>query len=116
MSPYSDMEMSRFSLVDIDRAGSSKADPDVLARAVRAHKVGDAMAQAALTIALMVAIGAVAFVLSSGHAAAAGLIVSGVMDNSAALLVVGLCGVALLVARRVTLRAARIHAARRRSR
>lgn len=116
MSRYGDMQMSRFTLADMEQGGSSKADPDVLARAVRAHKVGDALAQAALTFALMIAIGAVAFVLSSGHAAAAVSVVSTVVDNSAALLAVAAIGAALLVVRRATLRVARVHAARRRSR
>lgn len=53
---------------------TSTADPDLLARAVRAHKAGDALAQAAITVALVLAIGAVAFALGVDRAAAAGLV------------------------------------------
>lgn len=85
------------------------ADPEVLARAVRAHKVGDAMAQAALTIALMIAIGAVAFVLSATGAAAGELFVGSVIAHSAALAAAALCGGALLLGRIVLRRARAAH-------
>ena len=51
---------------------TSTADPELLARAVRAHRAGDALAQAAITFALVLAIGAVAFALGVDRAAAAG--------------------------------------------
>lgn len=91
----------------------SKADPDTLARAVRAHKAGDAFAQAALTVALMVAIGAVAVVLSTGRASAAGLLVAHVSDHAAALAGVALVGGALLLAARSALRRAKVRVPRR---
>lgn len=94
----------------------SVADPDTLARAVRAHKAGDAFAQAALTLALMVAIGTVAVVLSSGRAAAAGLIATGVADHAAALSAVVVVGGALLLAARAGLRHAQVRAGNRRRR
>ncbi|MDI4656814.1 hypothetical protein [Xanthobacter autotrophicus] len=97
------MDVGHFTLGRLDRlgAGVSSADPEMLARAVRDHKVGDALAQAALTFALMLAIGAVAFVLSAEHAAAASqLIVNGVMDNSVILLGFAMVGAVLLVGRR----------------
>lgn len=72
----------------LGHAGFSAADPEVLARAVRAHKAGDAVAQAALTLALMFAIGTVAFVLSVDRAAAAGL--SAVQGVSGPALLVGI--------------------------
>ncbi|QRG04473.1 hypothetical protein EZH22_14785 [Xanthobacter dioxanivorans] len=115
MSGHSAVEMGHFTLGRLDDPGAtrSSADPDVLARAVRAHKLGDAVAQAALTFALMLAIGAVAFVLSAEHAAAASqLIVNGVMDNSAVLLALAAIGTALLVARRAAVRVARARIAR----
>lgn len=70
----------------------SAADPQVLARAVRAHKAGDAVTQAALTLALMCAIGAVAFVLSVDRAVAAGLNAAQGVSGPAALLAVALIG------------------------
>lgn len=94
----------------------SAADPDTLARAVRAHKAGDAFAQAALTLALMLAIGAVAFVLSSARAAAAGFLVEGVADHAATLSAVVVAGGALLLATRADLRRARARASDRRRR
>lgn len=92
----------------------SAADPDTLARAVRAHKAGDAFAQAALTIALMLAIGAVAFVLSSGRAAAAGLLAQDVAGHAATLGALALAGGALLVAARMTLSRVRVRVRDRR--
>ncbi|WP_132032943.1 hypothetical protein [Aquabacter spiritensis] len=62
--------MSEFREFGMLRVGASAADPEALARAVRKHKTGDAMAQAALTVALMMAICAVTFVLSVDGAAA----------------------------------------------
>lgn len=106
------MEVESFSIGRLDRPGVtvSATDPEVLARAVRAHKIGDALAQAALTFALMLAIGAVAFVLSAEHAAAASLlIVNGVIDNSAVLIGLAGAGTALLLARRAALRLSRAH-------
>lgn len=110
-------EIAHFSMGRLDDPGSprSSADPDVLARAVRAHKLGDAVAQAALTFALMLAIGAVAFVLSAEHAAAASqLIVNGVIDNSAVLLGLAGGGVVLLLARQVLARQANLRLAQAR--
>ncbi|MFG1462046.1 hypothetical protein V5F77_04020, partial [Xanthobacter sp. DSM 24535] len=60
-------EFREFALLEKD---VSCADPDALARAVRNHKAGDALAQAALTIALMLAICAVTVVLSFDRASA----------------------------------------------
>lgn len=91
-----------------DPLAFSAADPDTLARAVRAHKAGDAFAQAALTLALMLAIGVVAFVLSSGHAAAAGLLVEGVADHAALVSLIALAGGSLLLGLRVAVRAVRV--------
>ncbi|MGR7996348.1 MULTISPECIES: hypothetical protein [unclassified Xanthobacter] len=99
--------------LDAEIGTRSAADPDTLARAVRAHKAGDALAQAALTVALMMAIGAVAVVLSVERAAAAGLLVRGVIDHSATLAGVAVIGGLLLVATRATLRHARVRARRR---
>ncbi|MDQ0504827.1 hypothetical protein [Xanthobacter agilis] len=87
-----------------DSAAFSPADPDTLARAVRAHKAGDAFAQAALTIALMLAIGVVAFVLSSGHAAAAGFLVEGVADHAATVGAVAVAAGVLLLGMGATVR------------
>ncbi|WP_454917593.1 hypothetical protein [Xanthobacter sediminis] len=97
-----------------DAHAYSPADPDTLARAVRAHKAGDAFAQAALTLALMLAIGAVAFVLSSGRAAAAGFLVEGVADHAAVLSAVAVAGGALLLAAQAHLRRVRVRALNRR--
>lgn len=59
----------------------SAADPEALARVVREHKLADVMAQAFLTIALILAIGAVMLVLGVDRAAAAGLAaVNGSLD------------------------------------
>lgn len=113
------MEAGHFSLTR--RAiRQSPADPELLARAVRAHKEGDALAQAVLTFALMVAIGAVALVLG-GHAAMAGDLIAGsVKESSGFLLSLGAVGGAVflsaLAARRVAnarLAAARIESHRR---
>ncbi|WP_234052192.1 MULTISPECIES: hypothetical protein [unclassified Xanthobacter] len=93
--------------------GFSAADPDTLARAVRAHKAGDAFAQAALTIALMLAIGTVAVVLSSGRAAAAGFLAERVVDHAATFAALALAGGALLFATRMTLRRVRVRARHR---
>lgn len=94
----------------------SAADPDTLARAVRAHKAGDAFAQAALTVALMLAIGAVAFVLSTGRAAASGFLAEGMASHAATLAALAVAGGALIVATRVALRRlpARVQHRRRR--
>ncbi|MDI4665100.1 hypothetical protein K9U40_12285 [Xanthobacter autotrophicus] len=110
MSGRCDMEVGHFSLGRLDRpgAGVSSADPEVLARAVRDHKIGDALAQAGLTFALMLAIGAVAFVLSAEHAAASQLIVNGVIDNSAVLLGLAMAGSAFLLGRHAARRFARV--------
>lgn len=110
MSGRCDTEVGHFILGRLDRPGPgvSSADPEVLARAVRDHKVGDALAQAGLTFALMLAIGAVAFVLSAEHAAAASqLIVNGVIDHSGILLGLAMAGSVLLVGRRAAQRLAR---------
>lgn len=116
MSNHGDMELRHLTLGQLDMpAGmASHADPEVLARAVRAHKIGDALAQAALTFALMLAIGAVAFVLSADHAAAASLIVHSMIDNSAVVAGIALAGIGLLVARRAALRLVRVRAPQRR--
>ncbi len=65
--------MSEFRDFELQQFGPSVADPQMLARAVKKHKLGDAMAQIAITIVLMLAICAVTFVLSMDRAAAAGL-------------------------------------------
>ena len=116
MSNHGDMEIRHLTLgrLDMPAVTASHADPEVLARAVRAHKIGDALAQAALTFALMLAIGAVAFVLSADHAAAASLIVHSMIDNSAVVAGIALTGIGLLVARRAALRLARVRAQRQR--
>ena len=116
MSNHGDMELRHLTIgpLDMPAGSASHADPEVLARAVRAHKIGDAMAQAALTFALMLAIGAVAFVLSADHAAAASLIVHSMIDNSAVVAGIALAGIGLLVARRAALRLVRVRAQRRR--
>ncbi len=74
------------------------ADPDTLARLVQDHKRGDAMAQAVLSLTLMLAIGAVAVVLSVEGAAAASLAVRGVMGDAATFTTVALVGGSLLAA------------------
>lgn len=110
------MEAGHFSFGRLDRAeaGISSADPEMLARAVRDHKLGDAIAQAGLTLALMLAIGAVAFVLSAEHAAAASqVIVDGVIDHSAVAAAGAFAGTAFLLARRAVLRLARVRAGQR---
>ncbi|QTL03712.1 hypothetical protein J5J86_23805 [Aquabacter sp. L1I39] len=66
--------MSEFREYGMLQVGTSAADPDALARVVRNHKAGDAMTQAAITVALMVAICAVTFVLTVDRAAAATLL------------------------------------------
>lgn len=66
--------MSEFREYGMLQAGTSAADPDALARVVRNHKAGDAMTQAAITVALMIAICAVTFVLTLDRAAAATLL------------------------------------------
>lgn len=68
--------MSDFRDFAMLRVGASPADPEALARAVRKHKTGDVMAQAALTLALMLAICAVTFVLSVDRASAMSLATS----------------------------------------
>ncbi|MGU3493308.1 hypothetical protein ACLBXM_04625 [Xanthobacteraceae bacterium A53D] len=65
MSELRDFELQQF--------GPSAADPQILARAVKKHQIGDVFAQVALTIVLMLAICAVTFVLSIDRASAAGL-------------------------------------------
>ncbi|OYX75680.1 MAG: hypothetical protein B7Y95_01495 [Rhizobiales bacterium 32-66-11] len=62
--------MSEFREFAVLENGVSSADPEALARAVRNHKAGDALAQVALTIALMLAICAVTVVLSFDRASA----------------------------------------------
>ncbi|MFG1397399.1 hypothetical protein [Roseixanthobacter pseudopolyaromaticivorans] len=62
--------MSEFREFAVLEHGVSSADPEALARAVRNHKRGDALAQVALTIALMLAICAVTVVLSFDRASA----------------------------------------------
>ena len=70
--------MSEFREYGMLQVGPSAADPDALARVVRNHKAGDAMTQVALTVALMIAICAVTFVLTVDRAAAATLL----LDNA----------------------------------
>lgn len=65
--------MSEFREFGSLRLGASATDPEVLARAVRKHKTGDVMTHAALTLALMLAICVVTFVLSVDRAAAMSL-------------------------------------------
>ncbi|OYY08031.1 MAG: hypothetical protein B7Y70_13210 [Rhizobiales bacterium 35-68-8] len=66
--------MSDFREFAMLSVGTSASDPEALARAVRKHKTGDAMTQAALTVALMLAICAVTFVLSVDRASAMSLV------------------------------------------
>ncbi|MFG1226575.1 hypothetical protein [Xanthobacter wiegelii] len=98
------MEAGHFSLTR-RAVRQSPADPELLARAVRAHKEGDALAQAVLTFALMVAIGAVALVLGGHAAMASDLIAGSVKDSSGFLLSLGAVGgtvfLCALAARRV---------------
>ncbi len=68
--------MSDFRDFAMLRVGASPSDPEALARAVRKHKTGDVMAQAGLTLALMLAICAVTFVLSVDRASAMSLAAS----------------------------------------
>lgn len=86
MAKHSDVDFDVFAF-EGRPASVSSADPDVLARAVRAHKAGDAFAQAAITFTLMVAIGAVAFVLSADRAAAAAVQILGTQNIFTPLLV-----------------------------
>ncbi|WP_029002931.1 hypothetical protein [Azorhizobium doebereinerae] len=65
--------MSEFRDFELQHLGPSAADPQLLARAVKKHQIGDVVAQIALTIVLMLAICAVTFVLSLDRAAAASL-------------------------------------------
>ncbi|MBB6306125.1 hypothetical protein [Xanthobacter tagetidis] len=95
------------------RTPLSAADPEVLARAVRAHKAGDAVAQAALTLALMFAIGTVAFVLSIDRAAAATLTAVQSVSGPALLMGVTLIGGGMLAGLAVRRRAAAKVAVRR---
>lgn len=121
MEKHSDLAVSNLAHSDLafdvfgfgpQGAATSNADPEMLARAVRAHKAGDAFAQAAITFALMIAIGAVAFVLSSDRAAAADFVTQGGFGNwllAGALAMVG----GTLLARRLVLKAAQVSARRR---
>ncbi len=86
----------------------SAADPDTLARVVQAHKTGDAVAQAVLTLALVLAIGTVAVVLSVERASAASFLMRGVMDHSATLGAITVVGGAILLATRSALRQIRV--------
>jgi len=87
--------MSEFRELGMLQVGASAADPEALARVVRNHKAGDALAQAALTVALMLAICAVTFALSMDRAAAATLfegetsMVSHALMGTSALAVLG---------------------------
>lgn len=90
------MEAGHFSLTR-RAVRQSPADPELLARAVRAHKEGDALAQAVLTFALMVAIGAVALVLGGHAAMASDLIAGSVTDSSGFLLSLGAVGGAVFL-------------------
>lgn len=65
--------MSQFRDFELQEFGPSATDPQILARAVKKHQIGDVVAQIALTIVLMLAICAVTFVLSLDRAAAASL-------------------------------------------
>ncbi len=65
--------MSEFRDFELQSLGPSVADPRVLDRTVKKHKTGDALAQIAITVVLMLAICAVTFVLSMDRAAAAAL-------------------------------------------
>ncbi len=98
--------MSEFRDFELQQLGPSVADPRVLDRAVKKHKTGDAMAQMAITIVLMLAICAVTFVLSMDRAAAAVLQDSEgtVLSSSLAAIIalVALAGAALLAQARRT--------------
>ncbi|MGQ3672846.1 hypothetical protein ACT6QG_10660 [Xanthobacter sp. TB0136] len=80
------------------------ADPETLARLVREHKRGDALAQLMLSLALIVAIGTVAIVLSVEGASAATLVMRGMMGNSATFTTVALVSAGLLLAAWAVLR------------
>ncbi len=111
-SPERETELRGMGLeVWADRdAMRSTADPDTLARVVQAHKTGDAVAQAVLTLALVLAIGTVAIVLSVERASAAGFLMRGVMDHSATFGAVAVVGGAVLLATRSALRQIRVRA------
>ena len=74
--------MSDFREFTMLSVGTSASDPEALARAVRKHKTGDAMTQAALTLALMLAICAVTFVLSVDRASAMSLVAADAQEGS----------------------------------
>lgn len=114
MGKNSDLQFDVFGL-DAPGAATSHADPEVLARAVRAHKAGDAFAQAAIAVALMLAIGAVAFVLSIDRAAAAGLVADAGLQSWGLAGALALVGGTLLVSR-LALKTARAAARRRHGR
>lgn len=117
MSEHRDLELGVLGFESFTtRPPLSAADPEVLARAVRAHKVGDAFAQAALTFALMLAIGAVAFVLSAERAAAASLLAGGALTGHvAAVALAAVCAASfvLLLAGGRARRRAEVRASRR---
>ncbi|MGQ3674533.1 hypothetical protein ACT6QH_03390 [Xanthobacter sp. TB0139] len=91
---------------------NSPADPETLARALRAHKAGDAVTQAMLTLSLMLAIGVVAMVVSVERASAAGFLMRGVTDHLPVIAALALVGTALLFATRTALREIRARAER----
>lgn len=114
MGKNSDLEFDVFGF-DAPGTATSHADPEVLARAVRAHKAGDAFAQAAIAVALMLAIGAVAFVLSVDRAAAADFVASPGLESWGLAGAAALVGGALLLSR-FTRKTARAVARRRHGR
>lgn len=85
--------MSEFHDFELQHLGPSVADPRVLDRAVKKHKTGDALAQIAITVVLMLAICAVTFVLSMDRAAAATL-----QDSEGTVLSTSLAAIIALVA------------------
>lgn len=85
--------MSRTRDLSVLRPAPSPADPEALARAVREHKAGDAFTQAVITLALVLAIGAVAFVLGVDRARASDLAAVSQVFGSGSL--IALAGVAL---------------------
>ncbi|MGE4372910.1 MAG: hypothetical protein AB7E29_08425 [Xanthobacter sp.] len=93
-------------------AMNSPADPETLARALRAHKAGDVVTQAMLTLSLMLAIGVVAIVLSVERASASGFLMRGVTDHVPTIAAIGLVGTVVLFATRAAVREIRIRAER----
>lgn len=78
MSQTSRLQTSRWSL---GAPPVSPTDPELLARAVKAHKAGDALAQMVIAATLVLAICAVMMVLGTERAAAASSLLRGGADG-----------------------------------